>query len=108
MPTEKYLPIPNTKIPFDAEHVASEIIMRHMEGYMQGCYAEYGNNKAMMEDMYRECAFILTNDLLEGKLTPLQVAAVRNALGSMIWGIFESYVNAEDDAKDEAERNKCK
>ena len=54
-----------------------------------------------MEDMYSECAFILTNDLLEGKLTPLQVAAVRNILMGMIWGVFKDYVNAEEDAKDE-------
>lgn len=100
--------IPNTKIPFDAEQSAKAIIMRHMEGYLQGCYTEYPNNRAMMEDMYRECAFILTNDLLEGKLTPLQVAAVRNVLGSMIWDVFESYINAEDDAQAELERNTYK
>lgn len=96
MNPEKYLPIPDAKIPFDAEHVAKETIMRHMEGYMQGCYTEYNTNRDMMEDMYRECAFILTDDLLEGKLTPLQTAAVRNVLMGMIWDIFKSYVNAED------------
>lgn len=104
MTPETHLPILYAKIPFDAEDKAKEIIMEHMEGYLQGCHAEYDNNKAMMEDMYHECAFILTNHMLEGKLTPLQTAAVRNALGSMIWVIFESYVNAEDDAKDEADR----
>lgn len=104
MPTEKYLPIPDAKIPFDAEDKAKDIIMEHMEGYLQGCHAEYDNNKAMMEDMYHECAFIMTNHMLEGKLTPLQTASVRNVLGSMIWGIFESYVNAEDEDKDEADK----
>lgn len=89
--------IPGTKIPFDAEHQAKEIIMEHMNAYLYGCHAEYANNKAMMDDMYHECAFILTNHMLEGKLTPLQVAAVRNELGEMIWKVFESYVNAEDD-----------
>ena len=105
MPIEKYLPIKDAKIPFDPESVAKEIIMRHMEAYMQGCHAEYDTNRTMMEDMYHECAFILTDDMLEGKLTPMQVAAVRNVLIGMIWGIFEPYVNAEDDAKAEAERN---
>lgn len=96
MNIEKY--IPGTKIPFDAEHKAKGIIMEHMEAYLQGCHAEYGTNRAMMEDMYEQCAFILTNHMLEGKLTPLQVAATRNELGSMIWDIFEPYVNAEDGA----------
>ena len=96
MTPEKYLPIPGTKIPFDAKDVAREIIMRHMEGYMYGCHAEYDTNRAMMDDMYHECAFILTDDLMEGKLTPLQAAAVRNELASMIWGIFENYVNEEE------------
>ncbi len=92
---EKYLPIKDAKIPFDPEHSAKKIIMEHMEGYLQGCYAEYDNNQAMMDDVYHECAFILTNRLLEGKLTPLQVAAVRNVLGSMIWDTFKPYIEEE-------------
>lgn len=97
MKPETHLPIPNTKIPFDAKYKAKEIIMEHMEAYLQGCHAEYDNNRAMMEDMYEQCASILTNHMLEGKLTPLQIAAVRNELISMIWNIFEPYVNAENE-----------
>lgn len=95
MKPEKY--IPGTKTPFDDKDQAKEIIMEHMEAYLQGCHAEYDSNIAMMEDMYHECAFILTNKLLEGKLTPMQVAAVRNELGTMIWDVFMSYASAEDD-----------
>ena len=95
MKPEKY--IPDTKIPFDAKDQANEIIMEHMEAYLQGCHAEYESNRAMMDDMYHECAFILTNKMLEGNLTPLQTAAVRNELISMIWNIFEPYVNAENE-----------
>lgn len=98
MKPETYLP--RSKIPFNAEDKAKEIIMEHMEAYLQGCHAEYDNNTAMMEDMYHECAFILTNHLLEGKLTPLQVAATRNSLCAMIWSVFELYVKAEEKKTD--------
>lgn len=99
MKPETHLPIPGTRIPFDAKHKAKEIIVCHTECYLQGIHAEYDNNRAMMEDMYGECASVLTDELLEGKLTPMQFAAVRNELGTMIWNIFKPYVNAEDDAK---------
>lgn len=99
MTPEKYLPIHDAKIPFDANQYAKEIIMEHMEGYLHGCHAEYANNREMMDDMYRECAFILTNHLLEGKLTPLQTASTRNALGTMIWNVFENCICAEEEAK---------
>lgn len=91
--------LPNTKIPFDAEHLAKKIIACHTEGYLQGIHAEYDDNRAMMEDMYSKCASILTDELLEGKLTPMQFAAVRNELGTMIWNIFKDAINAEDAAK---------
>lgn len=86
-----------TKIPrFDAEGTAKEIIRRHTNAYLQGCHAEYANNRDMMDDMYEECAFILSEDLLEGKLSPLQYAAVCNELGKMIWNIFEPHIKAEE------------
>lgn len=89
-----------TNIPrFDAEGAAKEIIRRHTNAYLQGCHAEYPDNRALMEDMYEECAFILSEDMLEGKLNPLQYAAVRNELGKMIWKIFEPHIKAEDEAE---------
>ena len=102
MTAEKYLPIKGHNIIFDAESTAKGIIIRHMDGYLHGCHTEYDTNEAMMDDMYYECAAILTDDLMEGKLTPLQVATVRNILIEMIWNIFESYVEAEQDAEDKA------
>lgn len=89
----------NHKPHFDAADTAREIITRHTEAYLQGCHAEYESNRNIMDSMYEECSFILTGDLLEGKLTPMQYADVRNELGSMIWKIFEPYVNAEDEAE---------
>lgn len=89
-----------TGIPrFNAEDTAKEIIRRHTEAYLQGCHAEYESNRDMMDSMYGECAFILTDDLLERKLTPMQYAAVRNELGKMIWDIFEPYIKAEKAAE---------
>jgi hypothetical protein len=103
MQYEKYLPNATANIPFDPEQSAKEIIMEHMEGYMHGCHAEYDTNRQMMNDMYHECAFILTNKMLEGKLTPMQVAAVRNVLIGMIWNVFKSYVNAKDEVVSDIE-----
>jgi predicted HAD superfamily hydrolase len=101
---EKYLPIKEAKIPFDPEYSAKGIIAEHMEGYLHGCYAEYTSNRDIMDDMYHECASILTNYMLEGKLTPRQVIAVRNVLMDMIWNVFRDYINAEDEAEAEKER----
>lgn len=101
---EKYLPIKDAKILFDPEDSAKGIIADHMEGYLHGCYAEYTSNRDIMDDMYHECASILTDYMLEGKLTPRQVIAVRNVLMDMIWDVFKDYVNAEDEAKRERER----
>jgi hypothetical protein len=82
----------------DYKYEATKIIREHTEGYLSGCHAEYASNREMMECMLRECAFILTNKLLEGKYTPMQYAAVRNELGSLVWDIFEKFVQAEDAA----------
>jgi hypothetical protein len=100
MTPKKYLPIPDAKIPFDAEHEAKNVIIEHTCGYMHGCVADYASNADMMEDMYSECSFVLVNRLIEGKLTPLQFAAVRDKLCDMIWTIFEPYVNAEAAVKE--------
>jgi hypothetical protein len=50
----------------------------------------------MMEDVYENCAFILTNYLIEGKYTPMQFNAIRNELGKMIWNIFKTHIEVED------------
>lgn len=87
-----------TDIPrFDAETIAKEIIYNHTNAYTQGSPVEYPSNRAMMKDMYEDCAYVLTDYLLEGKLNPLQYAAVRNELGKMIWEIFEPHIKAEEE-----------
>ena len=83
----------------DYAYEASKILRENTNAYMQSAYVEYDSNKDMMEDMYNNCAFILTNYLIEGKYTPMQFNAVRNELGKMIWHIFKPHIEAEDKAE---------
>lgn len=80
----------------DYAYEASKILYENTNAYMQGVHAEYESNRDMMEDMYENCAFILTNYLIEGKYTPMQYNAVRNELGKMIWSIFERHIKVEE------------
>ena len=80
----------------DYAYEASKILCENTNAYMQGVHAEYDSNRDMMEDMYENCAFILTNYLIEGKYTPMQFNAIRNELGKAIWSIFERHIKVED------------
>lgn len=81
---------------FDANNEAKKIMREHVCAYMSSVCAKYDSNREMMDDMYEECAFILTEYLLEGKYTPMEYNAIRNELGEMIWKIFEPHVKAEE------------
>ena len=80
----------------DYAYEASKILCENTNAYMQGCHAKYDSNRDMMEDMYENCAFILTNYLIEGKYTPMQFNAIRNELGKAIWKIFERHIKVEE------------
>ena len=80
----------------DYAYEASKILCENTNAYMQAVHAEYDSNRDMMEDMYNNCAFILTDYLIEGKYTPMQYNAVRNELGKMIWNIFERHIKVEE------------
>lgn len=80
----------------DYAYEASKILCENTNAYMQSVRAEYTSNRDMMEDMYENCAFILTNYLIEGKYTPMQFNAIRNELGKAIWNIFERHIKIED------------
>lgn len=80
----------------DYAYEASKILCENTNAYMQGCHAKYDSNREMMEDVYENCAFILTNYLIEGKYTPMQFNAIRNELGKAIWNIFERHIKIED------------
>lgn len=79
----------------DYNHEAKRILREHVCAYMSGVNAKYETNRDMMDDMYEECAFILTEYLIEGKYTPMQYNAIRNELGALIWKIFEPHIKAE-------------
>jgi hypothetical protein len=83
----------------DYAYEASKIICENTNAYMQGVHAEYESNRDMMEDMYENCAFILSDYLIKGKYTPMQYNAIRNELGKMIWNIFKPHVEKEEKAE---------
>lgn len=89
----------NITIPFDANHEAEKILCEHSEGVMSCTTMEFESNEAMLEFTTQECAFILTNKLLEGKYNPMQFNAVRNALAELLWKIFGPSVEAETEAE---------
>lgn len=80
----------------DYTYEASKILYENTNAYMQGICAKYGSNREMMEDLYENCAFILTNHFIKGDYTPMQFNAIRNELGKMIWNIFKPHIEEED------------
>jgi hypothetical protein len=73
------------------------ILYEHCAGVMSVATTEFKTNEEMLEFMTHECAFILTEKLLEGKYTPLQYNAIRNELSALLWGIFEPHIKKERD-----------
>lgn len=82
----------------DPAHEAEKILREHSEGVMSCCTMEFESTEEMLERTIKECAFILTNKLLEGKFTPLQFNAVRNELSRLLWDIFTPAIKEEGDA----------
>lgn len=78
---------------------AKKILCECTNGYMQGVIAHYNSNREMMEDMYNDCAYILTDHFINGDYSPLQYNAIRNELSKMIWKIFEAHVVKEDETE---------
>lgn len=83
----------------DPTHEAEKILREHSEGVMSCCTMEFDSNEEMLEATISECAFILTNKLVEGKFTPMQYNAVRNELGKLLWKVFGPYVEEEANAE---------
>ena len=72
----------------DINWEARKIIMAHTEGVMNcGCY-EPKSNDELCQFMLHECAYILTEEFLEGKYTPMQYNAIRNEVAKILNGIF--------------------
>lgn len=79
----------------DYAYEAHTILYEHCAGVMSCATTEFNSNEAMLEFMTKECAFILTERLLEGKYTPMQYNAVRNELSALLWNIFEPHIAKE-------------
>lgn len=79
----------------DYKYEAKKILYEHTEAVMSSATTEFESNEDMYEFTLKECAFILTENLLEGKYNPMQYNAIRNELSKMLWDIFESDIEAE-------------
>ena len=64
------------------------IIRKHTAGYMSSAIYKPENATELWETMIQECAYILTEDFLNGKYTPMQYNAIRNELANVLNGIF--------------------
>jgi hypothetical protein len=73
------------------------ILYEHCEAVMSSITTEFKTNEAMLEFTTKECAFILTEKLLEGKYTPMQYNAIRNELSALLWNLFEPHLKKERD-----------
>lgn len=73
------------------KNMARDIICEHTKAMMRG--AEYNPKDAheLYDHMVDECSFIITERLIDGKLTPLEYNELRNELADMLWKIFEPY-----------------
>ena len=84
---------------FDAKAQALDILCEHNTAILSGIHCEFSSNEDMLDVTTEECAFILTNRLVEGKYTPMQFNAVRNELAELLWKVFGSSVEAEQKAE---------
>lgn len=76
---------------FDASNKAKLIISDHIAGMMQAGCGHPEDEKELYETMVEECAYILTTQLIEGKLSPMEYNATRNALSNILWDVFAKY-----------------
>ena len=77
---------------------ARKILYEHTSAIMSACATEFGSNTEMLEFTTKECGYILTEYLLEGKYTPMQYNAIRNELAQLLWGVFQVHVEKETQA----------
>ena len=81
----------------DYTYEAHKILYEHCEAVMTCVKLDFKTNEAMYEYTTKECAFILTENLLKGQYTPLQYNAIRNELSALLWNLFEPHLKKERD-----------
>ena len=72
----------------DINWEARKIISEHTEGVMSAAHYEPESEDELWQFMLQECAFILTEDFLKGKYTPMEYNAIRNEVAKLLNGIF--------------------
>lgn len=72
----------------DIKQEARRIIKEHTEGFMNGTQYKPEDEDELWETMLSECAFILTEDFLDGKYTPMQYNDIRNEVAEILTRIF--------------------
>ena len=83
----------------DYQHEARKILYEHTAAVMSCCITQFDSNQDMLEDITKECAFILTEHLLDGDYTPMQYNAIRNELAQLLWNVFAKHINKEEEEK---------
>lgn len=74
---------------------ARNIICEHTEAIILSTNVERDSNQDLYDFTVEQCAFILTEKLLNGTYTPMQYNAIRNELAKILWDVFEKHINEE-------------
>lgn len=74
------------------KHLARRIVHEHTEAMMKSIELTTDNYDDLYENMVEGCAFILSEKLLDGKITPMEYNDIRNELCNTLWSIFEQYM----------------
>jgi len=83
----------------DAKYEAKRIFYDHTAAMIQGVSLTNPTAMELYNYVVDECAFILCDRLIRGVYTPLEYNAIREELATLLWGIFENYVVAEETAE---------
>lgn len=84
---------------FSAHDYARSVLRRHTHGFMSATHFEPDSNNELLDTMLMECADILTGDLLNGELTPMQYNDTRNCLAEMLWDVFQLPIQNEEEER---------
>ena len=80
----------------NTKHLARRIIHQHTEAMMSSVEFCPKNNRELYDEMVDNCAFILTEKLLDGELTPMEYNDTRNELAGLLWKIFEPLLSKDE------------
>lgn len=83
----------------DYKREARKILHEHTTSCLSCGEVEVEDNEALWEFMVDNCGYMMAENLLEGKYTPMQYIAVCNELGKMLDDVFNEAINQERLAK---------